>query len=85
MTELLKQAIEKVKTLKEAEQDAIAKPVRSTIATLILEEIEDEARWDESFAKSHDVLAHLAQAALAEDRAGKTHDLDPETLLCSND
>jgi hypothetical protein len=64
MTQLLEQAIEKLKTLKEAEQDAIA--------ALILEEIEDEARWDESFAKSHDVLAHLAQAALAEDRAGKT-------------
>jgi hypothetical protein len=77
MTELLEKAIEKLKTLKEAEQDAIA--------ALILEEIEDEARWDESFAKSHDVLAHLAQAALAEDRAGKTHDLDPETLLCYND
>jgi hypothetical protein len=44
----------------------------SAIAALILEEIEDEAPWDESFAKSHDVLAHLAQAALAEDRAGKT-------------
>ncbi len=35
---------------------------------------------DKVFAKSHDVLAELATAALAEDQAGKTQELDPETL-----
>ncbi|MEH1932846.1 MAG: hypothetical protein V7L14_03770 [Nostoc sp.] len=72
MTKLLEQAIALVKQLPETEQDAIA--------ALILEELEDEAHWDKVFAKSHDVLAELAAAALAEDQAGKTQELDPETL-----
>ncbi|MBX9254483.1 hypothetical protein H1Q63_11085 [Desmonostoc muscorum CCALA 125] len=72
MTKLLEQAIARVKQLPETEQDAIA--------ALILEELEDEARWDKAFAQSHDVLAELAAAALAEDQAGKTQELDPETL-----
>ncbi len=62
MTKLLEQAIARVKQLPETEQDAIA--------ALILEELEDEARWDKAFAQSHDVLAELAGAALAEDQAG---------------
>ncbi|MBD2410624.1 hypothetical protein FACHB389_17570 [Nostoc calcicola FACHB-389] len=70
MTKLLEQAIARVKQLPETEQDAIA--------ALILEELEDEARWDKAFAQSHDVLAELAAAALAEDQAGKTQELDPE-------
>lgn len=72
MTQLLEQAIAKVKQLSETEQDAIA--------ALILEELEDEGLWDSAFAKSHDALAKLAAAALAEDQAGETQDLDPETL-----
>ncbi len=55
MTELLEQAIARVKQLPETEQDAIA--------ALILEELEDEARWDRAFAKSHDTLAKLAAAS----------------------
>ena len=50
------------------------------IATLILEELEDDQRWDESFARSPDVLAKLAAEAMAEYRAGKTQELDPDTL-----
>ncbi|YAF95186.1 MAG: hypothetical protein AB3A66_21835 [Nodularia sp. CChRGM 3473] len=72
MTELLEQAIARLKTLSTSEQDAMA--------TLILEELEDEVRWDESFSKSQDVLAQLAAAAMVEHRAGKTQDLDPEKL-----
>lgn len=72
MTELLEQAIARLKTLSVNEQDAIA--------ALILEELEDEVRWDASFAKSHDVLAKLAAEAMTEYRAGKTQELDPETL-----
>ncbi|MEQ8996511.1 MAG: hypothetical protein RID53_08405 [Coleofasciculus sp. B1-GNL1-01] len=72
MTKLLEQAIEKVKTLPETDQDAIA--------ALILEELEDETRWDQTFYQSQHALAQLAEAALAEDRAGKTQELDPETL-----
>lgn len=72
MTELLERAIAKVKTLPEHEQDAFA--------TLILEEIEDEARWQRAFANSQDALARLAAEAMAEDRAGKTQPLDVDAL-----
>jgi hypothetical protein len=72
MTELLEQAIAKLKTRPISEQDSIA--------ALILEEIEDDNRWDESFARFPDLLAKLAGEAMAEHRAGKTQELDPETL-----
>lgn len=72
MTELLERAIARLKTLPSSEQDAIA--------TMILEELEDERRWDESFTRSSDLLAKLAAEAMAEYRAGKTQELDPETL-----
>ena len=72
MTELLEQAIAKLKTRPISEQDAIA--------ALILEELEDDNRWDESFARSPDLLTKLAAEAIAEHRAGKTQELDPGTL-----
>ena len=72
MTELLEQAIAQLKTLPANDQDAIA--------AIILEELEDEVRWDSTFAKSQDVLAELAAEAMAEYRAGKTQELDRETL-----
>ncbi|NJP11281.1 MAG: hypothetical protein HC866_18875 [Leptolyngbyaceae cyanobacterium RU_5_1] len=72
MTELLERAIARLQTLPESEQDAIA--------LMILEEIEDERRWDEAFSRSPDVLAKLATSAMAEYHAGKTQELDPETL-----
>jgi hypothetical protein len=72
MTKLLERAVKKVKTLPDSEQDAIA--------ALILEEIEDEVRWDKTFARTQDVLAKLAAEAMAEDHAGKTEALDPDRL-----
>ena len=72
MTKLLEQAISRLKTLPTTQQD--------TIAAMILEEIEDEVKWDETFAKSQDVLAQLAADAMAEYKAGKTQELDPETF-----
>jgi hypothetical protein len=72
MTELLERAIARLKTLPASQQDAIAR--------MILEELEDEMRWDAAFARSHDVLAKLAAEAMTEYRAGRTQDLDPETL-----
>jgi hypothetical protein len=53
---------------------------QDAIATLILEELEEDQRWDDSFARSPDLLAQLAAEAMAEYRAGKTQELDPETL-----
>ncbi|MDI6781839.1 MAG: hypothetical protein QME49_07045 [bacterium] len=72
MTKLLERAIEKTRGLPDLEQN--------TIATLILEEIEDEVRWEKAFARSQDALVNLAQEAMAEDRAGKTKELYLETL-----
>lgn len=71
MTELLEQAIAKLKALPANEQDAIA--------AMILEELEDEIQWDEALVHSQDALAKLAAAAMVEYRAGKTEELDPET------
>jgi len=72
MTELLERAIAKLKTLSASEQDAIA--------SMILEELQDDLKWDRAFANSPDVLAKLAASAMAEYQAGKTQELDPETL-----
>ncbi len=47
---------------------------------IILEELEDERRWDEAFARSPDILAKLATEAMAEYCAGKTQELDPDKL-----
>ncbi len=43
---------------------------------MILEELEEEQTWDESFKRSPDLLAKLAQEAMAEYYAGKTEELD---------
>jgi len=72
MTELLECAIAQLHRLPEREQDAIA--------AMILAELEDDRHWDESFSRSPDMLAKLAALAMAEYHAGKTQELDPETL-----
>lgn len=72
MTELLERAIAKLKTLSPSEQDALA--------SIILEELGDDMRWEQAFSRSPDTLAKLAASAMAEYRAGKTQELDPETL-----
>ena len=72
MTELLKRVIARLKTLPASEQDAIA--------SMILAELEDDLRWDEAFSRAPDALAKLAASAMAEYHAGKTQELDPETL-----
>ncbi len=72
MSELLERAIAKLKTLSASEQDALA--------SMILEELEEERRWARSFSRSPDALAKLAATAMAEYPAGKTQELDPETL-----
>jgi len=63
MTELLELAIAKLKILSPSEQDAIA--------TLILQELEAEMRWDSAFTQSPDALAKLAGQAMAEYHSGQ--------------
>jgi hypothetical protein len=63
MTQLLEQALTEVKKLSETEQDAIA--------SLILDELSDERRWQESFARSQDQLTRLAAKVREDIRAGR--------------
>ncbi len=41
------------------------------IATIILEGLEDERRWEKSFAESQDQLAQLAEKVRADIKAGR--------------
>ena len=72
MTKLLQKAFDEASKLPDAEQD--------TLGRILLDELGSERRWDELFAGSHDLLAELADEALAEHRAGRTKKLDPEKL-----
>ena len=67
MTKLMDTAIAEVAKLPEPEQDALA--------AILLEELASERRWSESFGKSQDALAKLAEEALAEHAAGRTQPL----------
>ncbi len=53
---------------------------QNEFAAWILEELRSEERWTKLFAKSHDMLASIADDALVEYRADKTEELDPEQL-----
>ncbi|MBK6980685.1 MAG: hypothetical protein IPH30_03530 [Betaproteobacteria bacterium] len=67
MTKLLDKALSEVAKLPASEQDAVA--------ALVLEELASEKRWSLSFAKSQDLLAKLAEEALAEYASGQTKPL----------
>jgi len=69
-TELMRQAIEKMLTLPEQDQDLFA--------ARIIEEVEDELRWNESFARpeSQAWLKHMAAKVLADHEAGLTLPID---------
>lgn len=54
--------------------------VRVFIEPVDPEDAADEARWDESFAKSQDLLARMADEALRDYEEGRTDELDPDTL-----
>jgi hypothetical protein len=47
---------------------------------MILEELASERRWEKAFADSEDMLAQLADEALAEHRQGRTQPLDLDAL-----
>ena len=67
MTRLLEKALTEVAKLPASEQDAVA--------AIVLQELASEQRWSGSFAKSQDLLAELAEQALAEYAAGRTKPL----------
>jgi len=72
MTKLLQKAFDEASKLPEVEQDALGR--------VLLEELASERRWENLFAGSHDLLANLADQALAYHRAGRTEKLDPDKL-----
>jgi hypothetical protein len=74
ITESLERAISKLKALPPSEQDALA--------SIILEELEDDRRWNQSSSllRSPDALAKLGATAMVEYHAGKTQELNPDTL-----
>jgi hypothetical protein len=74
MSQLVETAILKLRQLPEPEQDALA--------SIILQEIDDEARWDELFAKpeSAELLAKMATEAMRDIEAGLARTLDLDDL-----
>ena len=72
MTKLLEKAFQEASKLPETTQNAIAK--------WIMEEMEDEKKWEASFAETEDILEQLADKALLDEKQGKTKILDVEKL-----
>jgi hypothetical protein len=72
MTKVLEKAFSEASKLSESEQDALGE--------WLLSEIESEREWDQAFARSQDLLARLADEALAQHRRGQTDELDPDKL-----
>lgn len=63
MTQLLDKALTEIYKLPPEKQD--------TIAALILEELDDERRWDAAFAESQDKLAQLVLKVRSDIKAGR--------------
>jgi len=63
MSSLFDKAVEEVAKLPPDAQDAIG--------ALILEELEDERRWDAQFGSTQSALARLAEGVRADIRAGR--------------
>ena len=72
MTKLLEEALAELSKLPMAEQDAIA--------AWLLEELASERHWEKLFGESQEVLARMADEALAEQRGGLAQELDPDAL-----
>ena len=72
MIKLLEKAIEELAKLPANQQESMAQ--------WILDELEDEARWDQAFAESLPELEKLGKKALEDYRAGRTRDLNPDDL-----
>ncbi len=72
MTPLLDQALHVVYKLRPEQQDIIA--------TLILDELEDEQRWEAAFSRSQDKLSQLANKVRLDIKAGKVRKMDFDEL-----
>jgi aspartate/glutamate racemase len=72
MNTKLKEVLEAVSRLPERDQEELA--------AVILQELEDESRWEAAFEASQPQLKRLAEEAVEEYRAGRTEPLDPDAL-----
>ena len=72
MTKLLEEAFKKASKLPEVEQNALAK--------WLLEELEDEKKWEKEFSESEEALDQLADEAVEARRKGKTKPMDFDRL-----
>jgi hypothetical protein len=72
MTKLLENAIEQVQRLSSDEQDAIA--------AIILDEIADDRKWDETFARTQAQLSKIADKVREDIRSGKTRNMGIDEL-----
>ncbi len=72
MTKSLELAFHEASRLPEPEQDALAEAIRS--------EIMGEEDWVRSFADSPNAFERLADEAIAESRAGRTHRVKPTSI-----
>ena len=68
MTGLLEQALKKVAALSDQDQDSIA--------TQILDTLNDDASWEGSYALRQEEFRAMADAAIDEHRRGVTRPLD---------
>jgi hypothetical protein len=68
----MEQALAEIGKLPEADQDAIA--------AIILDEIVDERRWDESFSRSQHELAKIADRVRDDIRMGRVKNVGIDEL-----
>jgi hypothetical protein len=64
MTTLMRQVVQHLESLPDSQQDIVA--------SLLLEELDGESKWDESLTRGQDQLAALARQALADHAGGMT-------------
>ena len=72
MTQLLEKVLTEVYKLPPEQQDVIA--------AIIFEELEDERRWEKSFAESQDQLTKLAEKVRADIKAGRVKKMGIDEL-----
>lgn len=72
MTRTLDAAIAKLATLPPEEQDRVGR--------WLLDELADDEQWTRKFEASRDPLGKLAAEARADRAAGRTTDIDPDSL-----
>lgn len=72
MTQTLNAAIAKLAALPPEEQNRVGR--------WLLEELADEGQWARTFGASQDALSKFAAEARADRAAGRTADVDPDSL-----